>query len=244
MSQGLTEYQFAVQSLKAVLKAQRITYRELAKRVGLSESGLKKILGGRDGSFQRLASLCKEVGVSISELLEAQREKLLPITFTEEQQSFFLSQPLAFELFWKIVYERMPPEKAQLSMHLESQDALRIYRQLDKLNLLPLLPGDRVRVPALKQIKWSGDGPLIRKLYREWSLRLVESLARPDLPADKLFIIRYFKMKPKTYQDFLYALRELEEEFLRRTIQDMKSEASDLADVRWVAAADNRSFFV
>jgi transcriptional regulator with XRE-family HTH domain len=242
MPRERNEYEIAVAALKRGLKAQNLTYQELAKELGLSESGIKKILTAKDGSFQRLAQICRIAGLSFADLLEEQREEMHPVSFTEKQEEYFLAEPGGFQYFWRLVYERASVEEIERLTGLSAKDSFRHLRKLDSLGLIKLLPGGKVRVPPLQQIRWAGSGPLVRKLYREWSLRFVEQVARPDLEANKLFIVRYFQMTKKTYAEFLEYLRNTEAEFLRRAIQDMRSGAGDLQHVRFLVAADDESF--
>ncbi len=69
----LNEYRAAIDILKRTLKERGLTYRQLGKGIGLSESGVKKIFLARDGSFQRLAEICRYVGLSLSEIVEDHR---------------------------------------------------------------------------------------------------------------------------------------------------------------------------
>lgn len=241
MPREQNEYQVAVAALKRGLKAQNITYQQLAKELGLSESGVKKILSGSDGSFQRLAQIARVAGLSLADLLEEQREEMQPVSFTPKQEEFFLSEPGAFQFYWRLVYERASVEEIEKLTGLAEKDSFRHLRKLDSLGLIKLLPGGKVRVPPLQQIRWTGTGPLVRKLYREWSLRFVEQVARPDLEPGKLFLVRYFQMTPKTYAEFLAAMKTMEAEFVRRAIQDMRA-GKNLHHVRWLAAVDDQSF--
>jgi transcriptional regulator with XRE-family HTH domain len=238
----LSEYQVAMTSVKALLKKQKITYRELATRLGLSESGVKKILTGADGSFQRIIDICRVLGVSVSELLEGASEQMTEVSYSEAQQEYLLKNPRAFALYWFLVYERRSMSEALKQSGLADKDRFPILRRLDQLGLLELLPGDRVRVPSVQQIRWVGGGPLIEKIYREWSQNFMQAVARPESAPNRLFMIRYLKASPRTFQDLIAAQRDLEAEFLRRAIRDMRTEASDLMHVRWLTAIDDRSF--
>jgi transcriptional regulator with XRE-family HTH domain len=242
MTQGPNDYQLATQALKVILRAQKVTYRELAKAIGLSESGIKKVLSAKDGSFQRLAQMGRYVGASINELLDQRSSHMTEVTFSPEAQAEFLEDPELFQFYWLLVYERMSLEDLSKARSISEKDRFKYLRKLDRLRLLMLLPDGRVRIPPVQQIRWVGDGPLIRKLYREWSTRMIQNVARPDLEPGKLFIVRYFKASAKTHADLLRAQTELEAEFVRRAIQDMRTEAEDLEHLRWVVGIDQQSF--
>lgn len=236
----LTEYQIVIQNLKELLKRQKRTYRELAEGVGLSESGMKKIFAARDGSFERLTQICRFVGVSLTELLENQQS--LPVEFTPRQQAAFLKEPLLFQVFWMLVYERQSIEVVKAELRLSHGEAFKVVRRLDVLGMLKLLPGEKIRVPTVKAIHWVGDGEFQQKMYRDWSLALVRDVAGASPAPDQFFILRYLQMTPKTYQEFKQAHRHLEEEFIRRSIQEMRLQLPGLGHVRVLVALDTKSF--
>jgi len=235
----MTEYQVAMSSIKESLRRRKLTYRELAIQLKLSESGVKKILTAEDGSFQRVVEICAVLGISITELLAGKNEAIREVSYSEAQQEYFLRNPLAFSFYWLLVYERRGVSDAQSISGVTERDRFSVLRKLDQMQLLELLPGDRIRVPSVEQIRWVGGGPLISKIYREWSQQLLRDVARPEAEveererANQLFLIRYFKMT---------ALKDIETEFVRRATSEMRTEAPDLMHVRWLSAVDNRSF--
>jgi DNA-binding Xre family transcriptional regulator len=242
MKSDRTDYMIVMGHLKAALKRQKMNYRDLANGLGLSESGVKKIFLARDGSFQRINEICAYLGLTLSDVLSGTTETVRPIHYSDKQQTFLIENPKAFALYWKLVYERESVEKSVASLNLSEKSGFSVLRKLDQHRLIKLLPGGRVQLPPIQLIRWAGTGPLVEKIYREWSQELVRAVASPHPPPNAYFLIRYFKIKPKTYSDFLAALEDLEREFIRRGTKDMRSEAEDLVHFRWLTAVDNRSF--
>lgn len=240
MQKALNEYELSVAKLKRALKEQKISYKELAAGIGLSESGIKKILGAKDGSFQRLVQIASYAGLRLFDLIEESDADVINVKFSEKQELFFLANPRAFEVFWRLVYERESLETIELQ--LGKKESFKILRQLDSLGLIQLLPEGRVRVPTIRPIRWSGNGPFVRKLYRDWSRKMVDELARPGLEPGSIFLFRYIKMMPETYEDFLRALRGIENEFMAKGIREMQAGKKELHHVRWMTAADRKSF--
>jgi transcriptional regulator with XRE-family HTH domain len=237
-----TSYEIASESLKRALKKQSMTYRELARRLGLSESGVKKILSARDGSFGRVARISDELGLSMGELLSGQDEGMLELSYTAAQQAYLVKEPRALRLYWALVYERKNLGEASSIAGLTLKERFSTLRKLDQLQLLELLPGDRVRVPPVRQIRWVGGGPLVNKLYREWSSDFLREVATPERRPGQQFITRYFRASRRTADELMAALQDLETEFVRRAIREMRTEAPDLVHLRWMSAVDNKSY--
>jgi transcriptional regulator with XRE-family HTH domain len=236
----LTEFQIVTKNFKRSLKEQKITYRQLAKEIGLSESGVKKILSAKDGSFQRLTQLCQAVGLSIYELIDDSQN--VEVRFSEDQQRAFLNDRVLLQIYWLLAYERQSSELVQKKLNLTYKELFQRLRKLDALKLLRLLPKDRLQLPVIRAVNWAGEGEFFTKIYREWSRNLLESVAKPKTNPDEFFLLRYLPMTQNTYKEFNLALLTLEEEFIRRSIQEMKTKGSQTKHVRWMVVADRRSF--
>lgn len=236
----LNDYVRMIGNLKLSLKTKKIEYKELAAGIGLSESGVKKIFSGTDCSFQRIAQICKFAGISLSEIIED--HSVSDVSFSEKHQEEFLREPKLFLFYWLLVYERLSLDKAQMELKLSKAEAFRLTRRLDMLGLIKLLPNDRVRVPSVKAVRWMGGGKFLHKLYHDWSNNLVNSISKlVELP-NELFIIRYLPMDEQLFSEFKRALKSVEDEFVRRSIHEMKVRHNELKHVRWLVAADDRSF--
>jgi hypothetical protein len=83
-------------------------------------------------------------------------------------------------------------------------------KALEKRGLIGFSKNGQIKLPRIAPIYWSGTGPLIEKLYREWGAATVRHLARPknDLGENELFIIHYRQLSEESYRDFLQAHRK------------------------------------
>ena len=237
---ALNEYQVVIRNIKKLLKEQKISYKDLAKQLGMSESGIKKIFVSKDGSFLRMKQLCDSVGVSVYEML--QDTKSLDVTFSKRQQDEFLKDFVLFRVYWMLVYERGSIVEVQKKLSLSYKDMFKLMRKLDDLKLLKLLPNDRLQLPPIQAVHWIGQGDFINKIYKEWSRNLLESVSKPNARQDEAFVLRYLPMTPNTFKEFQLAILNLEEEFIRRSIHEMRTKSTFLRHVRWMVVADNKSF--
>lgn len=236
----LTEYQIVIGNLKRLFKEQKISYKNLADQVNLSESGIKKIFSAKDGSFQRLHQFCQAAGVSIFEML--QDSKSVDVTFSKKHQDEFAEDFNLFKVYWMLVYERASAESVQQKLNLSYKEYFRRIRKLDTLKLIQLLPNDRLQLPSIKAVRWVGQGDFVNTLYKSWAKEFFDSVAKPNSRANESFILRYLQMTQNTYKEFRLALVNLEEEFIRRSIHEMRTKGADVHHVRWMVLADDRSF--
>lgn len=240
MAEDLNEYRLAVENIKARLKEMKITYAELADGIGMSESGVKKIFTGSDGSFQRLAQICKYAGISLSEILDS--ESRAEGVFSAEQQSAFLKEPEIFQLYWLLAYERRSLIDVENFLRLTKADSARQLQRLEQLGLLKVLAGQRLRLPSVEALQLNGDGPFMRKILQDWSQRFIAKMAKPSISPNEFFSLRYLRMRSETYDALIKAQKELETDFLKRAAREMKSGVTDLQHVRWLSAMDDESF--
>lgn len=108
--------------------------------------------------------------------------------------------------------------------------------------MIQLLPGNRVKIPDPTRIRWSSEGPLVQYLYQHWTKRLIQDVLQNQNPTN-FFQIRYLQMTEETYQELLQKMQNLEDEFVKRAIREMKIMPNELVPCRWLMTADSTSFF-
>ncbi|MBK9295096.1 MAG: helix-turn-helix transcriptional regulator [Oligoflexia bacterium] len=242
-SYELAEFKLIMQTLKKIIKERKLSYRDLAVKLGISESGVKKIFTGQDCSYGRLVQITRVLGFRMIDLLEKiEGTEMKGFTFSKEQQEFFLKNMDVFSFFVKLVVERESLTEIKKEFQLSDKATFNLLKKLDQLNLIQLHPGDRVKLPPLYYVRDFGPGPLLSKVYRQWGEAIVRDLADPQFQSSGQFIIRCFKMRDETYQELLTRLLDLEREFLQRAVREMSTSASKLKSLRWVSLTDQQSF--
>lgn len=239
----LIEFKSILAALKKILRERGISYADLAQKVGLSESGIKKIFGSRDCSYGRLSQIAKALGLRMVDLLdEIDRSELRGVQFSPKQQDYFLKNIRVFRFFVKLVVERQSISEIQKEFQLKEKDIFSLLKKLDDIGLVQLLPKGEVKLPRLSLVKDFGPGPLLSKIYQEWGQSIVHELAHPKFQGSGQFIVRCLKMKEDTYQELLARLLEIEKEFLKRAVREMSVSTLKLKSVRWIWMTDDQSF--
>jgi transcriptional regulator with XRE-family HTH domain len=233
-------------AIKVILKRKGITYQDLGERIGMSESGLKKLLTAEDGSVGRLESICSALGMSLLDLVQTAAEDvpIQEITFTPATEDYLVANPECFHVYWKLVYEELSVERAAADLGLSERDMGKHLRQLDKLGLLTLHAGNRVGLPKRGHHLWVGNGPLLVRLRELWSRSLLEDTleAVPESP-DHLIGLRYFRLTRASAVELKEAIRELYREFGNRSVRERLVQSDDrLVGVRSLAIVAPGSF--
>lgn len=237
------EFKDLINLIKSIIKERRISYREIAKQMGLSESGLKKIFSSGDASYGRISQLAGVLGLRISDLLnELEKADTHTVVFSEKEQQFFLKNIDTFHFFVRLIIERKSVEEIQEEFKLSPAAVFKYLKKLDTLGWVELGPQNSVKIPPLSLVKDFGSGPLLDHVYQEWAQETARQLAKPENQKNGKFVIRCLRMKDSTYQDFLARLKELELDLLKTAVREMSVSNKNLKSMRWISLTDQTSF--
>ena len=154
-----------IDALKRQLKLRGITYRDLAGRLGLSESAVKHMFSTGNFSLRRLDEVCDvlelDIGdlVTISETLEPRIEQLT----AEQEQEIVSDVRLLLVAYCLINYWQF--DEIIERYDISPEEGLKYLRRLDRMNIIELQPGDRVRLLIANNFSWRRNGA-IEKFFR------------------------------------------------------------------------------
>lgn len=214
--------------IKAILRAQNLTYSDLGKRIGLSESGVKKILSAKDVSLSRLTQICEATGTSLADLaLNAPEPKTPDFEFDQETQEYFLKNRDCFHLFFLILTESKTFDDIIKEHRISKKIGIRYLQELDKRKLIKWMPNDKVISLVKPSAFFKYSGPFIKQLVKEWTYDLVEeSLNKLNKntkkPQNEIHTLRLFYLLPETKKEFVESLKRLLEEFDMKAIREQK----------------------
>ncbi|MCG3169354.1 MAG: hypothetical protein CALGDGBN_00872 [Pseudomonadales bacterium] len=172
--------------LKAQLRAAGLRQQDVADRLGVGVSTVKRWLGGGGLDASRLEDLCELAGLSLAELVELatteQPGKL--VHFTPHQEEMLARDQRLFILFFALLNGRTRAQ-CTLELRVAGSELDRLLETLAHLGLIRLLPGGQMRVLAERWIAWRPTGPLARqfKLRRSFLDQRVpdeDALYMPD----------------------------------------------------------------
>ena len=98
--------------LKRSLKTRGLTYRDVAKRLGLSEASVKRVFAAKTLRLQRLESICTAIGISMAELvrLASETHESGSRSLSLEQEQVLADDPKLFACFYLLLNGRSSPE--------------------------------------------------------------------------------------------------------------------------------------
>lgn len=176
-----------VDALKRCLRAQDMSYRELAARLGLSEAAVKRMFSLRAISLKRMEAICEVLDLGLSELAaEADRGRRELSELSESQERALVAEPqLLLALF--LVLGRWRLDDVQVRFRFSEVEWIRLLARLDRLGIIQLLPGNRGRPLTSRNFRWRRNGPM-EAFFREQLLQ--DYFADPfDGEQDALYLL-------------------------------------------------------
>jgi DNA-binding Xre family transcriptional regulator len=197
--------------LKAVLKARRMTYADLAELLGLSEPTVKRIFAERDCKLSRLNDICAALGLTLDDLVaEANRVDVQPTRLIDRQESQLAEDRPAFHLFL-LLLDGMTIEEIQEQYQLEKQMIFKLGMKLEKIGLAEVTPGNRVRLTVQSPVEFRRDGPLHHSLVK-LNMAFLRSTYLARDTEHSAYLTQTRRMTQKTAQHILARLRDVQVE--------------------------------
>jgi len=154
-----------VDTLKRQLKARGIVYKELAGRLQLSESAVKHMFSTGNFSLKRLDEICAVLELDIGDLVsisESQEQKIEQLS-ADNEQVIVADIRLLLVTYCLINYWTF--EEIIERYDLSPAEGIKYLRQLDRMKVIELQPGDRVRLLVANNFSWRKNGA-IEKFFR------------------------------------------------------------------------------
>lgn len=152
--------------LKKCLKAQGLTYRDVAQALELSEPSIRRLFSQESFSLNRLEAVCRFLNMSIYDLTRMSRlDATDDITrLSLEQERELVADPVALTYFYLLLTGRTPKKIAE-EFGLDDLQQTTLLLKLSHLNLVEMYPNNKGRLLTSRRIEWRRDGP-IRKAYQ------------------------------------------------------------------------------
>jgi transcriptional regulator with XRE-family HTH domain len=222
-----------VNALKRSLRAQGLTYRELALRIGLSEAAVKRMFSRRAMSLLRLEQICQVLDIGLAELgAEAGRGVEPMARLSQAQEQALVDDPaLMLAMFLSINRWRQDDVMAHFAFSLPQWTGL--LARLDRLGIIELMPGNRARALTARNFRWLTDGPMERHFR---TTLLGDYFADPfDGEQDRLLLLSG-ALSPDGVKQMKQRLEEVAREFDGLLARDAALPAEQRAGVSLVLA--------
>jgi transcriptional regulator with XRE-family HTH domain len=158
-----------METIKRQLKAQGKTYRDVAHALRLSEPSVKRLFATGRFSIDRIAAIGKLLGYTLAELTQAATDVMPTVQALEPQQEKQLMSDPQLLLVAVCALNHWSMNEMLAAYRIAPTACLKHLLVLDRMGLIELLPGNRIRLRVARDFDWRPDGP-IRRFFREEGL--------------------------------------------------------------------------
>jgi transcriptional regulator with XRE-family HTH domain len=154
--------------LKRALRAKGLTYRDVARALKLSEASVKRLFASGRVSLERVTRIGALADLTLVELCEAaasETPKLSELTAGQEAE---LVSDTKLLLVAACALNHWSLRDIVATYRLTEIECVKRLLQLDRLHLIDLLPGNRVRLNVAHDFDWLPGGPIRRFFRKEW----------------------------------------------------------------------------
>lgn len=155
-----------VSALKVELKAARLTYAQLAPKLGLAESSVKRMFARGDMPLSRIDEICRALRTDFGELARrvADAQPLKRELTLEQEKAVVADRKLL--LMAICCLSQWTLEQIVATYRLSEAEAIKYLARLDRLGIIELRPLNRYRLHVAKTFRWRPHGPVMR-YFRE-----------------------------------------------------------------------------
>lgn len=203
------------ETLKTVLRARKLTYGDLAQRLGLSEPTIKRIFSERDCKLSRVSEICAALDLSLDDVVaQARRIEVVPKELGDRIEAQLADDRAAFHLFL-LLRDGMSGEAIRAHYDLDENAFFKLARRLEEIGLVEVLPYGRVRLLEERPIRFRRAGPLHQTL-RALNMDFVEEV---------------FQTADSEAAGFLTLSRRVSDTTARHIMGELKALARELSDL-------------
>jgi transcriptional regulator with XRE-family HTH domain len=156
----MSEVSQLLTTIKRQLKLQGKTYRDVASALQLSEASVKRLLTSDTFGVDRLVEISNMLGFTLAELAQeaaVTETRLRTLTATQETE---LVSDTRLLLVAVCALNHWTLQDMLAVYKLSEAECLQKLLHLDRLHLIALMPGNRIRLNVARDFDWLPEGPI------------------------------------------------------------------------------------
>jgi DNA-binding Xre family transcriptional regulator len=151
-----------IDALKQELKSAGMTYADLARKLGMAESSVKRMLAKGEMPLSRLDAICSALKLDFVDLARRVADELpllAELTLAQEKAVVADKKLLLTAI---CVLSQWTLEQITGYYRMTEAETIARLAQLDRLGIIELRPLNRYRLKLAKTFRWRPHGPVMR----------------------------------------------------------------------------------
>ncbi len=150
-----------INTLKRMLKSHGINYADVAVQLSLSQASVKRLFSEQSFSLERLDKVCQMMEVEISDLVaEMNAHSRVMVSELSLEQEQEIADDVALLLVTVCILNRWTMPQLMEHFRLSEHQCIQRLAVLDRLKLIELLPGNKIKLRIAPNFKWLDNGPI------------------------------------------------------------------------------------
>ena len=149
-----------IDTLKKELRKQRITYKHVSEALGLSETSVKRLFSEEAFSIKRFEKVCELLHLDISDLVHLMERNIeMTSQFTQQQEQELVSD-IKLLLIALLLMNKLTFKEIIAVYDISETEGIRLLARLDRMKMIELQPGNRVKLMISQNFEWRPGGPI------------------------------------------------------------------------------------
>ena len=230
-----------IATVKRQLKAQDRSYRDVARYLELSEASVKRLFSSERFTVERLAKIGELLGFTLAEMLQTAASSVPELdTLTSAQEAQLVSDEILL-MVTVLALNHWSVADIVNWYRISEAEVVKRLRILDRMGVIELLPGDRIRRRARRDFDWLPHGPIKAYFAKQG---VSDFLKGPFNDADESMDFSHAMLTKTAQAELKVELRRLRrklaslhEESVPASLHDKRGIGLLLAMRRWEPAA-------
>ncbi len=154
-------------TLKQELRKQRITYKQVSKSLGLSETSIKRLFSEESFSLKRLEKVCSLLHLDIGGLVHLMEKNIELTTQLTLEQEMELVSDVKLLLIAMLLMNKLQFSEILSIYDISETDGIRLLARLDRMKIIELQLDNRVKLRVDRNFKWIPSGPIQQYFERK-----------------------------------------------------------------------------
>ena len=162
----MSQTKLIIDTLKQELRKQGITYKQVAQTLKLSEASVKRLFSERSFTLTRLGQVCAVLNLEIADLIH-QMEKNIDLTaqLSIEQEKELVAD-IKLLLMAHFLMSKFTFQDIIRIYDISETEGIKLLAKLDRMKIIELQPGNRVKLMIAKNFELIPNGP-IQRFYEQ-----------------------------------------------------------------------------
>jgi DNA-binding Xre family transcriptional regulator len=156
----MSQTRLLIATLKQELRKQRINYRQVSEVLDLSETSVKRLFSDEAFSIKRLEKVCEMLHLDISDLIHQMDKNIDLTTQLSMEQEQELVSDIKLLLMALLLMNKLQFEDIVGIYEITEPEGIQLLARLDRMKLIELQPGNRVKLMVSPSFEWLPRGPI------------------------------------------------------------------------------------